>query len=339
MPISSDLDLNSLQKYLDENLDGFGQILELEKFGDGQSNPTFLLSSSDKKLVLRKKPPGELLKSAHAIEREYRVITALWNTGIPVPKTRLLCEDETVIGTTFFIMEYVPGRIFWNPSLSTVDKAQRKEIYFEMVKLLSDLHKVNPQKIGLSNFGKPGNYYARQLDRWTSQYYLSETGKISAMDQLINWLKSNLVEDDGKSCLVHGDFRLDNMVFDSKNPRVIALLDWELSTLGHPYADLAYQCMQLRLPDNELLPGLGSRNRADLGIPSEAEYIDHYCQLSGIPSIPHWAFYIAFSFFRFAAILQGVKKRAVEGNASSNRAYELGELVQPMARMALKSIR
>ena len=339
MPISSDLDLNSLQKYLDENLDGFGQILDLEKFGDGQSNPTFFLSSSDKKLVLRKKPPGELLKSAHAIEREYRVITALSDTGIPVPKTRLLCEDESIIGTAFFIMEYVHGRIFWNPELSNVDKAQRKEIYDEMAKLLSNLHKVNHQNIDLSSFGKPGNYYARQLDRWASQYYLSETGKICAMDQLIDWLQNNLVEDDGQSCLVHGDFRLDNMVFDSKSPQVIALLDWELSTLGHPYADLAYQCMQLRLPDNELLPGLGSRNREELGIPSEAEYINLYCQFSGIPSIPHWEFYIAFSFFRFAAILQGVKKRAVEGNASSDRAYELGELVQPMARMALGSIR
>jgi aminoglycoside phosphotransferase (APT) family kinase protein len=339
MPISSDFNLDSLQKHLDKNLEGFGQILECKKFGDGQSNPTYLLSSSDRKSVLRKKPVGQLLKSAHAVEREYQVMTALSETSIPVPKTRLLCEDETVIGTAFFIMEYIEGRIFWNPALPDIDTVQRQGIFKQMAKLLSDLHKVDVQKVGLSSFGKPGNYYARQLDRWVRQYHMSETGKISAMDKLIGWLQKNLVEDDQRSCLVHGDFRLDNMIFDFKHPRIIALLDWELSTLGHPYADLAYQCMQLRMPDNKLLPGLGSCNRKQLGIPSEEEYVDLYCQFSGISSIPHWDFYIAFSFFRFAAILQGVKKRAIDGNASSNRAYELGELVDPMAQMALESVR
>ena len=338
MSNSSDLNLDSLQKYLHKNLAGFTPIQTIKKFKNGQSNPTYLLSCPKKSLVLRKKPVGKLLKSAHAIEREYKVMTALSKTAIPVPKTRLLCEDESVIGTAFFIMEYVEGRIFWNPVLPDLPAVEKREVFTQMAKLLSDLHKIDAQKVGLTDFGKPGNYYARQLDRWVRQYYLSETGKINEINQLICWLQQNLVEDDQKSCLVHGDFRLDNIIFDFKHPQIIALLDWELSTLGHPYADLAYQCMQLRLPDNELLPGLGSHNRKQLGIPSENEYVKLYCQLSGIPSIPHWEFYIAFSFFRFAAILQGVKKRAIDGNASSKRAYKLGDLVQPMAQMALNSI-
>ncbi|MCY4218273.1 MAG: phosphotransferase family protein [Gammaproteobacteria bacterium] len=328
--------LKSLEAYLSTHIDSFSGPLEISKFPDGQSNPTYRMNTPQSKYVLRKKPDGNLLHSAHAIDREFRVMNALHGAGIPTPRCLHLCEDEEVIGTMFFIMEFVEGTIFWNPSLPELNNTDRSKIYDHMNQVLANIHTISPKSIGLADFGKPGNYFARQTDRWARQYEHSATESIEEMDCLIQWLKENLPADQGNDCIVHGDYRLDNLIFDSKKLEVLAVLDWELSTLGHPYADVAYQCMQLRLPDNNVLPGLGYVNRRDLGIPNELEYVEMYCRRRNLDGISDWNFYLAFSFFRFAAILQGVKKRALDGNASSNRALELTKLVRPLAVMGIK---
>ena len=306
------------------------------KFAHGQSNPTFLIESASGKYVLRRKPPGKLLKSAHAVDREYRVMTALAGTDVPVPRTYLLCEDEEVIGGVFFLMEFVDGRVLWDPSLPELDKTQRGAIFDQMNRVLAAVHSIDVEAAGLSDYGKPGNYFERQVSRWTGQYRASETKTIAEMDRVINWLQENTPADDGRVALVHGDFRLDNMIFHRSEPRVLALVDWELSTLGHPFADLAYQCMQWRVDGGGIIPGLGDVDRTALGIPSEEEYVRMYCRRMGIDSIPDWNFYLVFSFFRLAAILQGVRKRALDGIASNERAMKLGELVRPLAAMASK---
>lgn len=306
------------------------------KFAHGQSNPTFLIESASGKYVLRRKPPGKLLKSAHAVDREYRVMTALAGTDVPVPRTYLLCEDESVIGSVFFLMEFVDGRVLWDPSLPELDKTQRGAIFDQMNRVLAAVHSIDVEAAGLSDYGKPGNYFERQVSRWTGQYRASETKTIAEMDRVINWLQENTPADDGRVALVHGDFRLDNMIFHRSEPRVLALVDWELSTLGHPFADLAYQCMQWRVDGGGIIPGLGDVDRTALGIPSEEEYVRMYCRRMGIDSIPDWNFYLVFSFFRLAAILQGVRKRALDGIASNERAMKLGELVRPLAAMASK---
>jgi len=291
--------------------------------------------------VLRRQPPGKLLKSAHAVDREYRVYSALADTDVPTPKVYHLCEDRDVIGSMFYVMEYCEGRIFWDaalPQLASND--ERTQAYAQMGKVLAAIHSVDLEAVGLSDYGKPGNYFERQLSRWTQQYRASETQDIPAMNQLIEWLEANMPEDDGRVSLVHGDFRLDNMMFASNEVRVIAVLDWELSTLGHPFADLAYQCMQLRMPANSgSMSGLAGADRAALGIPSEAEYVAAYCEAMGIDKIEHWAFYLAFSFFRLAAIAQGVAKRALDGNASSKQASKVGAYVAPLAMGALQVIK
>ena len=326
-----ELDIASLTAYLEANVDGFKGPLTAEKFAGGQSNPTYLLEAANGKYVLRRKPPGELLKSAHAVDREFRVMRALASTEVPVPKMRVLCDDDSVIGSMFYLMDFLDGRIMWDAALPEQTPAERTAIYDAMNKVLADLHNVDIEKAGLSDYGKPGNYFERQLSRWTKQYRASETETVPSMEKMMVWLSDNLPEDDGLVCINHGDFRLDNMMFAHDSSEVLALLDWELSTLGHPYADLAYQCMQLRIPSDAAIPGLGDVDREALGIPSEKAYVQQYCQRRGIAEIDNWIFYLAFSFFRLSAILQGVYKRALDGNASSKKAMDYGALAAPLA--------
>lgn len=326
-----ELDIASLTAYLEANVDGFKGPLSAEKFAGGQSNPTYLIEAASGKYVLRRKPPGELLKSAHAVDREFRVMHALASTDVPVPKMRVLCDDDSVIGSMFYLMDFLDGRIMWDAALPGQTPAERTAIYDAMNKVLADLHSVDIEKAGLSDYGKPGNYFERQLSRWTTQYRASETETVPSMEKMMVWLSDNLPADDGLVCINHGDFRLDNMMFAHDSSEVLALLDWELSTLGHPYADLAYQCMQLRIPSDAAIPGLGGVDRELLGIPSEKAYVQQYCQRRGIAEIDNWVFYLAFSFFRLSAILQGVYKRALDGNASSKKAMDYGALAAPLA--------
>ena len=328
------LDTQKLAAYLEQQVPGFKGPLTAEKFPGGQSNPTYAVSAESGRYVLRRKPPGLLLKSAHAVDREFKVIAALADTEVPVAKVYHLCEDESVIGSMFFLMEFVDGVVHWDATLPDLDNEQRRVMYDEMNRALAAMHSVDIDAVGLADFGKPGNYFERQIGRWSKQYRAAETGTIEAMEQLLTWLPDNLPADDGKVSLVHGDYRLDNMMFHATEPRILAVVDWELSTLGHPYADLAYQCMQWRLPPGGSLSGLQGEDRAALGIPSEEEYVARYCERMGIDTIENWTFYLAFSFFRLAAILQGVKKRALDGNASNDQALEMGALVEPLASAA-----
>ena len=289
--------------------------------------------------MLRKKPPGQLLKSAHQVDREYRVMKAL---GVPTCRCRACCtspEDDGVIGTAFYVMAFVEGTVFWDPALPELTNAQRAKLYDEQNRALAALHSVDPAKVGLADFGRAGSYFARQRDRWTKQYRASETERLEDMETLISWLERNEPPDDGRSSLVHGDYRVDNMIFTPDGSRLLAIIDWELSTIGHPFSDLAYQCMQWRFPNHEAMRGLAGIDRAALGIPTEEEYVAKYCERVGLSHIPHWNFCLAFSFFRIAAIVQGVKKRALEGNASNpEKALKSGERVPMMARMGVEVI-
>ncbi|WP_346839411.1 phosphotransferase [Microbulbifer sp. SAOS-129_SWC] len=333
------LPIEQLTAYLTANIEGFRGPIAVEKFAGGQSNPTFKITAASGIYVLRRQPPGKLLKSAHAVDREFRVMRALADSDVPVPRVLHLCEDRALIGSMFYLMEYCEGRIFWDAALPELDNTQRSAFYEEMNRVLAALHSVDVTAVGLADFGKPGNYFARQLERWSGQYRASELHTIDAMDRLINWLGGALPADDGRATLVHGDYRLDNIVFHPTESRAIAVLDWELSTLGHPFADLAYQCMQLRMPANAgNISGLMGVDRSALGIPSEQAYVARYCERMGIEKIDNWAFYLAFSFFRLAAIVQGVAKRAHDGNASSKSAAKLGAFVEPLALMALDVI-
>lgn len=337
--MADELNFDGLSTYLPAHISGFEGPLTVEKFSGGQSNPTFKLSAKSGDYVLRSQPPGKLLKSAHAVDREYKVIAALANSDVPVPNVRHLCEDREVIGAMFYVMDFLDGRIFWDPAIPEVRKPERAAIFAEMNRVLATLHQVNVADVGLSEFGRPGNYFERQYERWVSQYRASEMQQIEAMDRLINGLGANLPEDDGCVALVHGDFRLDNMMFAPGEPRVIALLDWELSTLGHPFADVAYQCMQLRMPSRPGGPaGLRGQDLEALGIPTESEYVADYCRRVGISGIPNFGFYVAFSFFRLAAIIQGVAKRGADGNASNSNAASYAAFVEPMANMGLEAI-
>jgi len=331
-----DFDTDKLAAYLEQQVPGFKGPLTAEKFAGGQSNPTFLIHSESGRYVLRRKPPGELLKSAHAVDREYRVMSALADTEVPVARAYHLCEDDSIIGSMFYLMEFIDGRVMWDPALPEATPEERGDIYSEMNRVLATLHSVDIDTAGLGDYGRPGNYFERQVSRWSNQYRASETETIPAMEKLIEWLPAHMPTDDGRVALAHGDFRLDNMMFHPNESRVLALVDWELSTLGHPFADLAYQCMQLRMPHEGVMPGLGGLDRKALGIPSEEDYVAQYCERMGLDGIPHWSFYLVFSFFRFAAILQGIKKRALEGNASSEKAMQMGALVQPLADMAVE---
>lgn len=333
------LDETKLCAYLEQHIEGFKGPITLEKFDGGQSNPTYKLTSNTHVFVLRRQPFGNLLKSAHAVDREFRVLNALQSSAVPVPKVHHLCLDKGLIGSIFYIMDYCDGSIYWDAALPEIQtNSDRAAMYDALNLALTNLHKVNINALGLSDYGKPGNYFERQLSRWQSQYKASEIKPINAMDSLIIWLEENLPEDDGKISLCHGDFRLDNIIFDHDNTKIQAILDWELSTLGHPYADLAYQCMQLRLPVNpakNAISGLMGINPTKLGIPTEAEYVALYCQRMGLEEIDNWHFYLCFSFFRLAAIAQGVAKRALSGNASNKQASKVGAMVEPLAQLAL----
>ena len=331
-------DVARLEAYLAERIPGFRGPLTVEQFKGGQSNPTYLLGAGGKRYVMRAKPgPAvKLLPSAHAVEREYRVMTALAKAGIPVPQTFVLCEDESVTGRAFFVMDFVEGRILWEQSLPGMTNAERAAIYDEMNRVIAALHSVDYASIGLADYGKPGNYFARQIGRWTKQYQMSETDKIEAMDNLIAWLPQNIPPSDETS-IVHGDYRLDNLIFHPTQPRILAILDWELSTLGHPLADFSYHCMSWHIPPGTFR-GIAGVDLAALGIPSEGEYVDAYCRRTGRASIPNWDFYIAYNMFRLAGILQGIMKRALEGTASSQQALETGRRARPMAEMGWKIV-
>lgn len=330
------LDTESLSRYLESRIPGFSGPITAEKFSGGQSNPTFKLNAGGKSYVLRRKPPGELLKSAHAVDREFRVISALQDTDVPVPRTYVLCEDEAVIGSMFYVMEYLEGRILWDPALpEATSNNERAAIYDAMNQTMAALHSVNVDAVGLGDYGRPGNYFERQVGRWSKQYRASETQHIEAMETLMQWLTVNMPADDGAVSLVHGDYRLDNMMFHPTEPRVIALLDWELSTLGHPLADLANQCMAWMLPREGSIKGLVGIDRPSLGIPTDEQYIARYCERTGRDGIENWNFYIVFSLFRLAAILQGIVKRAQIGTASSAEADSRGKMVQPLAAIAV----
>ena len=327
-------DVDALQAYMREHIPGFTGTLEIEQFKGGQSNPTFKLSTPTQRFVLRTKPgpAAKLLASAHAIDREFRVMDALSKAGFPAPRQYALCNDEAVIGRAFYLMECVEGRVLWDQSLPGMTPTERAAYYDEMNRVIAQLHTIDYKAIGLETYGKPGNYFARQIDRWTKQYRASETEKIDAMDALIDWLPNNIPPGDETS-IVHGDYRLDNMIFHPTEPRILAILDWELSTLGHPLADFSYHCMSWHIPPGQFR-GIGGLDHKALGIPSEAEYIAKYCERTGKTIRQEdFAFYLAYNMFRMAGILQGIMKRYVDGTASSEQALKSGKAARPMADM------
>jgi aminoglycoside phosphotransferase (APT) family kinase protein len=330
-------DVGPLEDYIRQHVDGFSGNLRIEQFAGGQSNPTYRLTAGASQYVLRRKPPGKLLPSAHAVDREYRVITALARAGVPVPRSRVLCMDESIIGTAFYIMDFVDGRVFWDQSLPGMTKAGRAAIYDEMNRVISELHKVDYEAIGLADYGRPGNYFARQINRWTLQYRASETEKIEAMDNLIAWLSANIPPGDETS-VVHGDYRMDNLLFHPNEPRILAVLDWELSTIGHPLGDFSYHCMSWHITPAQFR-GIAGLDIAALGIPSEDEYVRAYCARTGRTGIEHWDFYLAYNLFRLAAILQGIKSRAQDGTAASADATHTGRGVIPLAELAWERAR
>lgn len=329
--------LDRLQPYLSRHVPQMGRVEKVQQFTSGQSNPTFLLSTSTGTFVLRRKPPGNLLKSAHAVDREFRVQRALAGR-VPVPVMLHLCEDPVVLGAPFYVMEQVAGTSHDDPRLPDLTRKQRVALMAEMNRVLADLHDVDVAAVGLSDYGKPGNYYARQISRWAGQYEATRTEDLPDMESLIDELQRRLPEDDGQVTLVHGDYRLDNLIFDGT--RCAAVLDWELSTLGHPYADLAAVVMQWRMPPGPEGRGLAGVDRAALGLPSDAAFVESYCARRGIDGIADFGFYLAFAFFRMGAILQGVKKRALDGNASNpQRGLALGAHVPAFAAQGLASLR
>ena len=335
------LDVAAVDAWLSAHLPGYAGPLQAEKFSDGQSNPTFRLTTPGASYVLRRKPPGTLLKSAHAVDREYRVQKALAGSDVPVAAMHLLCEDDAIIGSAFYVMQHVPGRIFFDPRLPDLQKPERSFIINDMNRILADLHSIDPASVGLGDFGPPGNYIARQTKRWSKQYFASETGEIPAMNRLIAALEERLqgATGDGERTLVHGDYRIDNMIFSPSEPRCLAVLDWELSTIGHPLADLASVIMQWQLPPGAESRGLAGVDRAEIGLPSDENFIATYCERRKIPPIDDFGFYLAFCFFRMAAVLQGVKKRALDGNASNpERGLKMGEYVPVFAAKGLEAL-
>jgi aminoglycoside phosphotransferase (APT) family kinase protein len=327
------LDAESLGRWLSANVSGASGTPTVLQFKGGQSNPTYWVAAGELALVLRKKPPGKLLPSAHAIEREYRIMRALRDTDVPVPDALALCEDPSVIGTPFFVMRWVPNRIFWDPTLAELgDNAQRSAVYAEYIRVLAALHRVDYKAVGLGDYGKEGGFVARQIDRWSKQYEASRTSDVPAMEALMKWLPANIPKDD-ETTLVHGDYRIDNMLFHPTEPRAIGTIDWELSTLGHPVSDVAYACMSyyLNLPGRGGLAGVDVKS---LGIPTEDEMVATYCKLTGRDRIADYATFMAFGIFRLAAIAQGVYKRSLQGNASSDDASGYGTAVTMLAELA-----
>ncbi|WP_448253525.1 phosphotransferase [Ottowia oryzae] len=335
-------DTQALTTWLENNLEGFAGPLTVEMFKGGQSNPTYKLITPGRSYVMRAKPGpvAKLLPSAHAIEREFAVMRGLHGTDVPVPRMLALCEDESVIGRAFYIMEFMQGRVLWDQSLPGMTQAQRGAIYNEMNRVIAALHTVDYKARGLENYGKPGNYFERQIGRWSKQYLASVTQPIPEMDRLIEWLPAHMpasARDDRLTSIVHGDYRLDNLMFHPTEPRALAVLDWELSTLGHPLADFSYHCMSWHIPPGTFR-GIGGLNLAELGIPSEQDYIRQYCERTGFTTpealAPDWNFYLAYNMFRIAAILQGIAKRVEAGTASSAEARASGAGARPMAELA-----
>jgi len=327
-----------LEAYLKDRIEGWRGPIQVEQFKGGQSNPTYRISAGGKRYALRRKPPGKLLPSAHAVDREFKVISALHKTGFPVAKPYVLCEDESVIGTAFYVMDCVEGRVIWDQSLPGMTKGQRAAIWDELNRVIALLHTVDYKAIGLEDFGKPGNYIERQIGRWTKQYLASETVKIEAMNRLIEWLPKNIPAGD-ETTIVHGDYRLDNTIFHPTEPKILAVLDWELSTLGHPMADFAYHCMSWHIPPGQFR-GISGLDYAQLGIPTEAQYVEAYCRRLGRKPVPPsvWDYYMAYNLFRIAAILQGIAKRVVDGTAASAHAAEAGGRARLMAELAWKQV-
>lgn len=326
-------DESALREYLRPQLDGVEQGFVVKQFQGGQSNPTFLIEAGGRRYVLRKKPPGKLLPSAHQIEREYRVIEALQKTDVPVPTTRLLCEDDSIIGTAFYVMDFVEGRVLEHPALQNAPREQRWAIYEAMADTLAKLHRVDWRAVGLEGYGRPDQYVQRQIKRWSQQYEASKTGELPAMEKLMQWLPAHAPERD-ETAIAHGDFRLGNLMLHPTKSEVIAVLDWELSTLGHPLADLGYCCMPYHLPSD--LPGIRGVVGMDLAaenIPDEQTFLRIYSERVGRDSIPDWYFFLAFSLFRIAAILQGVYARALQGNASNADALKVGERAGVLAEI------
>ncbi len=337
-PAQHSFDTQRLSAWMQAHIAGFSGPIEVQQFAGGQSNPTFLVQSPARRYVLRRKPPGKLLPSAHAVDREFRVLAALEGTPVPVAHVHALCEDPDVIGSAFYVMDYVEGRIFWDALLPEVAAPQRRAVYSEMVRVLAALHSVDYTQVGLGDYGKPGHYVERQVSRWTQQYRASETEKLESMERLIEWLPKH-IPDDEQTSIVHGDFRLDNTIFHPTEPRILAVLDWELSTLGHPLVDFAYYCLRFHLPVAEFR-GLGGVDPESHSLPTEAEAVAQYCRLRGIAPVPakDWAYYQAFCMFRLAGILQGVLARALQGNASSATALQAGRRARPLAELGWKRV-
>jgi len=335
------LDTDRLAAYMAGHVAGFSAAsapLTIERFKGGQSNPTYLLRAGGKPYGLRAKPAGKRLAPAHAVDREYRAITALAATDVPVARSYCLCQDDAVIGTAFYIMEFVDGRVLWDPTLPGLEPAARAAIFDEMNRVIAALHRVDPAAVGLGDYGKPGNYFARQIDRWSKQYRASETQRLPAMDNLIDWLPRNIPPGD-ESTIVHGDYRLDNLIFHPTEARLLAVLDWELSTLGHPLADFAYHVMTWHIPAG-LFRGLGGAPLATLGIPDEAAYVPTYCPRTGRGAIDpdHWDFYMAYNMFRLGAILQGIMGRVKDGTAASPQAVAMGQAAGPIGELGWKQV-
>jgi len=335
-------DSAALEAYLQREMPGFEGPLSVEQFKGGQSNPTYKLLTPTRAYAMRSKPgpAAKLLPSAHAIEREFRVMKALGGTDVPVAQMHLLCEDEAVIGRAFYIMEFMDGRVLWDQALPDLARDRRGQIYDEMNRVIAALHSVDVAAVGLADYGKPGNYFERQIGRWSKQYVASATETTAEMDQLIAWLPAHLPAsalDSSQVAIVHGDYRLDNLVFDKDAPRITAVLDWELSTLGHPLADFSYHCMAWHIPPGTFR-GIGGLDHAALGIPSEAEYVRRYCERTGRSDpqalMADWNFYLAYNLFRLASITQGIAKRVVDGIASSAQAKATGAATRPLAQMA-----
>jgi aminoglycoside phosphotransferase (APT) family kinase protein len=330
-----ELDERRLIEYLVAHVPGFTGPLSVRQFKGGQSNPTYLLGTPGRRYVLRRKPPGTLLASAHAVDREYRVIRALGEgSEVPVPRAYALCTDDAVIGTWFYVMEYVEGRILWDPALLEVEPAARRAHAFALAATLATLHRVDPLAVGLGDFGKPAGYMARQIARWSKQYTEdTAAGRVDSMDRLIEWLPQHLPAVEQPAAIVHGDYRVDNVIFDPREPRVLAVLDWELATLGDPLADFAYHLMLYRLPTLSI-PGLLGRDLAALGLPTEQEYVAHYCERAGRARIDDLEFYLAFSMFRLAGIFHGICGRVARGTAVSEKARDYARHVRTVADCA-----
>lgn len=324
----------ALARWMQARVEGFEGPLAVDQFKGGQSNPTYRLTTPDKVYVLRRKPPGVLLPGAHAVDREYRVVTALASAGFPVARAYGLCEDESVIGTPFYVMDLVEGRIFWQAHLPEVPREDRAAYFDAMNATIAALHVIEPAAIGLGDYGKAGDYFARQIGRWSRQYLGDDAaGRVPAMDRLVEWLPQNAPADGGEARVIHGDFRCDNMIFHAREPKVLAVLDWELSTLGHPLADFAYHLMMYRMPA-DMTAGLLGRDLASEGLPSEGDYVAAYCRRTGRDGIADLDFMIAFNMFRLAAILHGIKGRVARGTAASAHAASMVGQVVPLAELA-----